>query len=47
MTEKFYSWAYIWKDENSNLKGYMYLNVHSNIIYNSPNKETTQMPINR
>ena len=35
------------KDENSNLKRDMYLNVHCSAVYNSQDMETTQVPISR
>ena len=35
------------KNENSNLKRYIHLNVHSSTIYNNQDMETTQVPINR
>ena len=34
------------KNENTNLKKYMYPNVHSSIIYNSEDMETIQVSIN-
>ena len=43
-----HSWAFSsGKDENSNLKRYMYPKVHSSIIYNNQDMKTTQVPINR
>ena len=38
---------YLEKDENPNLKRYMYPNVHSSTIYNSQDMETIQVLINR
>ena len=35
------------KNENTNLKRYMYPSVHSSIIYSSQDMEATQVPINR
>ena len=35
------------KEENSNLKRYMHLNVHSNTIYNSQDVEATYVSIDR
>ena len=35
------------KDKNSNLKRYMYPNVHSNAVYNSQDMEATYVSINR
>ena len=34
------------KDTKTLSKGYMYLNVYSNVIYNSQIMETAQVPIN-
>ena len=47
MIQQSHSWAYIQKDENSNLKRYMHPSVHSSTIYNSQDMEETQVPINR
>ena len=47
MIQQFQSWHISRKDENSNLKRYMHPNVHSSIIYNSQDVDTTQVPINR
>ena len=41
MIQKFNSWAYTPKDENSNSKRHMHLNVQSSIIYNSQDMEAT------
>ena len=35
------------KNENFHLKRYVHLNVHSSIISNSQDMETTYVPINR
>ena len=33
MTQKFHSWVHI-KNKNTNLKRYVHLNAHNNVIYN-------------
>ena len=46
MIKQVHSWVYIQKkSENTYSKKYIHTNVHS-IIYNSQNKETTQVTIN-
>ena len=35
------------KEENSNLKRYIHLDIYSSTIYNSKDMETTQVPANR
>ena len=47
MIHQHHSWTHTQKNDNSNLKRYMCLNVHSNGIYNSEDMETTQLAINR
>ena len=42
MTLQFHYWASIWKNENTNLKRYMYNKVHSSTIYNPQDMEATQ-----
>ena len=44
MTHKFYSWVYIPKNKNINLKRCMHCNVHSSIIYNFQDMETFKCP---
>ena len=39
--QKFLSWVYIPKNENTNLKRFMNPNVRGNIIYNSQDMEAT------
>ena len=43
MTQRSYSWVYIWKkkNENAHLKRYVHVNVHSNIIYNCQDIKAT------
>ena len=47
MIQQFHSWILSKINENINLKGYIYPNVHSNTIYNSQDMETTKVSINR
>ena len=47
MIQQPHSWMYIWKKKNSNSERYMCSSVHRNIIYNSQDMETSQVPINR
>ena len=46
MIQQFYSWVYIQEDKNSNLKRYMYLSVHSSVIYNGQDTKATYLSIN-
>ena len=39
MTQQFHSWVYIQDKQNTNLKIYMYPNVHNNVIYNCQDME--------
>ena len=44
MTQQFHTWVFIKKkktQKNTNLKRYMYPNVHSNIIYNCQDMEAS------
>ena len=47
MTQQFYSWVYIRKDENSHAKRYMHPSVQSSTIYNSQDMEANQVSIKR
>ena len=40
-------WLYIHKKGNTNLKGYMHLNIHSISVYYSQDIEANQLSINR
>ena len=46
MIQKLHYWVFTQRIENTNLKGYMHLNVYSIIIYNSQIMEIFQVPIN-
>ena len=34
MIQQFHSWIYIWKNENTNMKGYIHPGVHSSYCVN-------------
>ena len=34
MIQQFHSWIYIWKNENTNMKGYTHPSVHSSYCVN-------------
>ena len=42
MTQQFHSWVYISKkSKNTNLKRYMHISIHRNIIYKCQDMEAT------
>jgi len=45
MIQQPHSWTYIQRETCS--KGYMHPSVHCSTVYNSPDREATEMPINR
>ena len=47
MTLQSHSWAYIGKNESSNLKRYMHPNVNSSTLYSSQDMETTYVFFNK
>ena len=47
MVQQFHPWVYIWRNENTNLKGHMHLNVHNSTIYKSQDTAATQVLINK
>ena len=47
MIQQSHSWVYIQRKQNSNLKRYIYPNVHSSTVDRSQNMETIQVPIDR
>ena len=47
MIQKFHSWTYTQKRQNSNSKRSLYPTVHSSTVYNSQDTEAMQMPVGR
>ena len=47
MIQKFNSWAYTPKDENSNSKRHMHRNVQGSTVYKSQDLETTEVSMDR
>ena len=44
MIQQFYFWVLSKENENTNLKGYLYLHVHCSIVHNNQHVETTKCP---